>query len=98
MLLHHLLNKCTKVNLLRKYNYVGMLFVSFFGSSLQYLSFKCFSQLYSVIPFGFYNCLNLIVCYSILLSLILFSASIISIFKAIYSKVSTTYVLESLFG
>lgn len=96
--IHLLVNKYTKNYLLKNYSYLGMVFVSIIGSNIQYLSFRCFSQLYQMVPVGIGYNLNLVFCYIVLLLIIIYSVTGVVLFKTVYNKANFEYILEDLFG
>ena len=93
-----LLNKWFKTNALKSYNYAGMIVVSLFSSNVQYLSFRCFAQLYQIVPASAEYYVNLLACYFILFIIIIYSTNGIKIFKMMYWRVNEGYIEDELFG
>lgn len=57
-------------------------------SNLQYFSFRCFSQLYQIVPLGYLYYLNLFICYFIFLLSILYALGGLLLYKIVYKKIN----------
>lgn len=61
-------------DLIQRFKWMGFLLVSLLGENLQYLSFRCFSQLFEL-KAGRGMALNIVTCYSLLFVVVFYAAS-----------------------
>lgn len=78
-LLHRALRRfeCTArlSRVLIRFRWFGFLFVSLIGEHVQFLSFRCFSQTYELLPRSAIELLNLVLCYTVLFVVVFYAVA-----------------------
>jgi hypothetical protein len=62
-------------SLFKRFSWFGFLFTTIIGDNIQYFSFRCFSQLYQLMPLGSSQTLTIIISYLILFLVVFFASS-----------------------
>jgi hypothetical protein len=78
---------------IKRFSWFGSIFTSILGNNLQYLSFRCFSQLYQPLPLGLNQTITIITAHVTLFLVIFFASSSYLILPSFF-PINSTMLLE----